>query len=168
MKMMVQRSSLLSALTAASAITPLRGVYPILSYALVTGKTDGSLMVEATDQEVGLRYQISADSCDQDFVICLPCQMLSGLLKECKEESVSIDIDEFKAVFTIGGDCYEVMGHDPADFPVVIPSEQGISISLMAGEVAGMIDRTTFAAATVFSIRSSGWWWCRSVWHYHY
>ena len=146
MKLVVKREPLVTALSAAAAIVPLRGVRPNLRNALVVANKDGSLEIQATDLEVGLRYRIQAESVKDPIAVCLPCQNLF-FLKECTEDVVTVETEGAKAIFHVGRDRFEVVGQESSDFPEVPDLGDGTLIPIPPADLAGMIDRTLFSAA---------------------
>jgi DNA polymerase III sliding clamp (beta) subunit (PCNA family) len=62
MKLVIKREPFTAALSAASAIVPLRGARPNLKNALLIADAEGNLEIQATDMEVGLRYKLKAES----------------------------------------------------------------------------------------------------------
>ncbi|HYF48323.1 MAG TPA: DNA polymerase III subunit beta [Planctomycetota bacterium] len=147
MKLVVKREPFTAALSAAAAVVPLRGARPSLKNALLVGDADGNLEIQATDMEVGLRYKLKAESIQSAASLCLPCITLSGLLKECTEEVVTLETNGPKGVLTVGRDRFEVIGQESSDFPEVPAMAEGAALTVPAAELAKMIDRTIFAAA---------------------
>lgn len=147
MKVVVKREPLTAALSAAAAIVPLRGARPSLKNALLIADADGNLEVQATDMEVGLRYGLKAESVQSPVSLCLPCITLSGLLRECTEEIVTLETSGPKGSLTVGRDHFEVLGQESSDFPEVPGMGEGPTLSVPAAELMKMIDRTVYAAA---------------------
>ncbi|MCZ7645645.1 MAG: DNA polymerase III subunit beta [Planctomycetota bacterium] len=147
MKLVVKREPFLASLSAASAIVPLRGVRPNLKNALLVADAEGALEIQATDLEVGLRYKLKAESVKDAASLCLPCQTLSGLLKECSEEVVTLDTEGAKGILKVGRDRFEILGQESSEFPEVPDLGEGAVLPIPAGELASMIDRTIFSAA---------------------
>lgn len=149
MKIVVKRNAFASALSAASTVVPLRGVRPGLRNCLLTADKTGAIEISATDLEIGLRSKLQAESVVDPVSVCLPCTMMAGLLKECKEDLVTLETIGAKGVLTIGRDRYEVLGTESSDFPDMQSgiTETEKTISILAEDVASMIDRTIYAAA---------------------
>jgi DNA polymerase-3 subunit beta len=147
MKLVVKREPLVAALSEAAAIVPQRGARPSLKNALLKGDEAGNIEIQATDMEVGLRYKLKAESVEQPIALCLPCQMLAGLLKECTEEIVTLETTGSKGVLTVGRDRFEVLGQEASDFPEVPEMAEGATLSVAPADLARMIDRCIFAAA---------------------
>ena len=147
MKLVVKREPFTAAMSAAAAIVPLRGVRPSLKNALLVGNAEGTLEVQATDMEVGLRYRLKAESIQDPVSLCVPCLLLAGLLKECTDEVVTLETNGPKGVLTAGRDRFEILGQESSDFPDVPEMGEGTALSVPGSELAKMIDRTIFAAA---------------------
>ena len=147
MKLVVKREPFTAALTAAAAVVPIRGARPSLKNALLIGEENGDLEIRATDMEVGLRYRLKAESLEAPASLCLPCITLSGLLRECTEDIVTLETTGAKGSLTIGRDHYEVLGQEASDFPEVPDMGEGPALTIAAAEMARMVDRTIFSAA---------------------
>jgi DNA polymerase-3 subunit beta len=147
MKLVTKREPLVAALSAASAVVPLRGPRPSLRNALLTAQKDGAVEVHATDQEVGLRYRLQAESVTEPISLCLPCMTLAGLLKECTEEVVTLETEGAKGILTLGRDRFTVIGQEASEFPEIADIGDAPTVNVPAKDLAGMIDRTVFAAA---------------------
>jgi DNA polymerase-3 subunit beta len=147
MKLVVKREPFTAALSAAAAVSPLRGVRPNLKNALLIADQDGNLEIQATDLEVGLRYRLKAESVSDAASICLPSVTLAGLLKECTEEIVTLETEGSTGVLIAGRDRFEVLGQESSEFPDVPDLGDEPSIPIPADALAMMIDRSLFAAA---------------------
>lgn len=147
MKMVVKREPFVAALSAASAVVPQRPLKPVLKNALLAFGDKGICEIQATDLEVGPRCRVTVESIKDPASLCLPCHTLAGLLKECTEETVTLETDGVKGIFKVGKDRFEIHGQEAADFPDVPNLGEGAVIPIPAIELGGMIDRTVFAAA---------------------
>src|SRR5208283_899034 len=107
MKLVIKREPFTTALTAAAAVVPIRGARPSLKNALLIGDENGNLEIRATDMEVGLRYRLKAESLEKPASLCLPCITLSGLLRECTEDIVTLETTGAKGTLTVGRDRFE-------------------------------------------------------------
>ena len=147
MKLVVKRTAFVTALSAAATVVPTRPPRPNLRNALLSAQKGMAFEVQATDLEVGLRYRVQAESIKDPISLCLPCHVLAGLLNECTEEIVTLETEGPKAILTIGRDRFEVLGQESSDFPEVPDIGEGPTVPIPAADLAGMIDRTAFAAA---------------------
>src|SRR6185503_9349712 len=147
MKLVVKREPFTNALISAAAVVPLRSVRPILKNALLVASKDGSLEIQSTDMEVGLRYRLKAESVKDPASLCLPCATLAGLLRECTEDVVTLETEGPKGVLKVGRDHFEILGQESSDFPEVPDLGEGPLLAVPAPDFAGMVDRTLFAAS---------------------
>jgi DNA polymerase-3 subunit beta len=145
-KIKVKRKPLVAALSAAAAIAPTRSARPTLRNALLVPDGVG-LEIQATDMEVGIRYRIVAESIDAPAAVCLPAATLAGLLKECDEDEVELNVDGAKCSMQVDLDRFEVIGHPAGDFPEVPKGSDEGAIVVRAKRFAELIDRTIAAAA---------------------
>jgi len=147
MKLVIKREPFEKALSAASAIVPVRHVRPILKYVLLTSNADGNIELQATDLEVGLRHKLVAESVKDPQSLCLPCAIMAGLLRECTEEVITLETDGAKGVLKVGRDRFDILGQESSDFPEIPELGEGASFTIPGRELASMIDRTLFSAA---------------------
>jgi DNA polymerase III subunit beta len=157
MNAIFKREELAKALTVAAGVAPLQSARPGLRDALLTiqpgpAGSGGACEVQAIDMEVGVRYSFQAESVATDggvFAICLPAGLVSGLLKECTDDTVTLDVAPTKTAGTIyvGRDVFEIACRPADDFPEVPGADDADSFTLPASMLAKALELTLFAAA---------------------
>jgi DNA polymerase-3 subunit beta len=147
MKLVVKRAPFAAGLTLAASVVPRQTIRPILRHALLAAAADGSVEIQATDMELGLRYAMKAESVSEAATLCLPGAILAGLLGECAEEVVTLDTEGAKAVLKIGRDQFEIFGQEASEFPGIPAFPSGPVTKIPAGELRTVVDRTLFASA---------------------
>ncbi len=152
------RDSLLAACQVVSAAAAARTTKPILSSIKAIADKD-SMVLMATDLEVGIRYELKGISVDQPGEAILAVGRLMSILRESPDPEVVIDADDRRAkVFTTSSE-FEMPSEDPAEFPP-IPTLEGKYHELSAGVLRQLIRRTQFAVGkdnTKYAITAILW-----------
>jgi DNA polymerase III subunit beta len=149
-----KRDSFVEALSACAAVAPSRSSRASLMDALLVPRADmNSFELLATDLEVGIRYQVESaqlKGSGSALPVALPV-MLAGLLKECTDEYVQMEVEsgKHKGVLHCGRDVFDLTLRDAADFPDVagVPGCVAPCFSCVAGALGNVLDQTMFAAA---------------------
>ncbi|MEZ5925430.1 MAG: DNA polymerase III subunit beta [Hyphomicrobiaceae bacterium] len=150
MRLLIERTELLRALSHVTSVVERRTTIPILSNILISAKP-GSMAVKGTDLE---REVVETASCEvsQPGAITVSAHLLHDIVRKL-QEGAQISFD------TGGGDGNRLTlasGHSrfylpilPADeFPDLAAGELANEFELGAGELKQMIDKTRFAIST--------------------
>lgn len=86
---MINRKSLIQALTLASKVTPKRSLIPILQYVRLSNM-DGCLHIQATDTDQHIKIVLPSPYC-LFAPICVPLASMLAIVKSSKEQSVRIE-----------------------------------------------------------------------------
>jgi len=148
MKALCPRDSLLSAFQLASAAisTTREPVKPILrNFKAIADNSRFTLM--ATDLELGIRLDVMGLTIQDPGEAMLPFQKLHNVLREAREETLSIEVDA-NACIVRGEDMeFELLSEDPAPFPDLPTFNEDKYHEISADALREMIKRTTFATA---------------------
>jgi DNA polymerase III subunit beta len=156
MELAIDRVSLLNSLSMVQGIVERRNTVPILGHVLLE-PGEGRLRLSATDLEVGIRTEITAETA-QPGPLTLSARKLFEIVRETEAEKVSIkglEGDWFE--LRCGRARFKMMGLDPRSFPAM-PSPNGKhdeqtpgtikgELRLLPAEMAAMIDKTIFAVS---------------------
>jgi DNA polymerase-3 subunit beta len=146
MKALCHREGLLSACQLASAAIPAKDVKPILkNLKAVAGSDRCSLM--ATDLEVGVRLEVMGLEVEEPGEAILPAGKLVAILREARDEKLSIEADPSACVIRGASLEFEMPSEDPALFPDLPVFEEDKYHEMSAGSLRDMIRRTVFATA---------------------
>jgi DNA polymerase-3 subunit beta len=147
MKLLAQRDGLLAAFQLASAALPSNAVKPILKNFKATAAEPGSLTLCATDTEKGIRLAVQGMQVQEAGEAILPAQRMFAILRESREQDLSIEATASGVSVTGTSMEFELPGEDPALFPDV-PTFAEEKYHVVASDVLRqMIRRTAFAAA---------------------
>lgn len=146
MKAICHREGLLSACQLASVAIPAKDVKPILKN-LKAVATDGRCILMATDLEVGVRLEVAGLEIEEPGEAILPASKLIAILRESRDEKLSLEADANTCVIRGSSMEYEMPSEDPAHFPDLPTFTDEKFHEISAGTLRDMIRRTVFAAA---------------------
>ena len=146
MKVKCDTAVLAESLALVSSVVPARSPKPVLANVkLVTG--DGSLELMATDLEVGIRRTVTGVEVSEPGEVLLPAAQASNIVREATDKSIELAAEEKNCVISYSGATYNLPCDDPADFPEMPGFSEKNAITVRAGDLKLMIERTKFAAA---------------------
>jgi DNA polymerase-3 subunit beta len=146
MRAVCHREGLLAACQLASAAIPSRDVKPILkNLKAIAG--DGRCTLMATDMEVGIRLDVVGLTIQEPGEAILPAARLIAILRESRDEELSIEADPSACVVRGPSLEFEMPSEDPAQFPDLPTFAEDSYHEISAGSLREMIRRTVFAAA---------------------
>lgn len=147
MQLIIRREPFAQALSACAALAPQRCSRHVLRNVLLRPEKDGTIELWATDLEVGIRYRVKSESVKDPAALCLPAGTVAGILNECTEDVVTVETEGAGARLLVGRDKFDVFGQEASDFPELPDLGEGPTITTLATDLKGLIDRTIFAAA---------------------
>lgn len=143
----IAKDDLLAALAFIQNITTKPGTLAILSNILIETKND-TIEITGTDLEVGVQQIIPAEILSSGS-ITLPSKKLFEIVRESNEEHIHLEVKENNWVkIKAGASDYNVAGMASEDFPTFPVYEEEKLISLPAGDIKDIIDKTIFSVAS--------------------
>jgi len=146
MDVVVNRSALLEALSAAAGIAVSRTTKEILKCVRLTTVPDG-LVLGATDLELGLRGLVRQVEVKQQGDLLVPAEKLLQIVRESVDETLAIQGADQTCHIRGQDSHFEVYGQDPKEFPPIPELEGTPDVELDAAALAGVIEKTVFAVA---------------------
>ncbi|MBT3199768.1 MAG: DNA polymerase III subunit beta [Phycisphaerales bacterium] len=150
MKVIVQTAALQEALNLAGGIVATRTPKPILQCVKLVA-ADDTLTLLATDLEAGARRQVTAVQVETPGEALLPADRLGGIIRECNEESVTIETDNDTCHIRAAGSHFKIFGYDPGEYPAIAEFDGEADFSIDTVQIAKMIGKTLFATAKAHS-----------------
>lgn len=158
MGLVIERVSLMNALGLMQGIVERRTTVPILGHVLLEPNS-GSLVISATDLEVGIRTEIACGA-GKEKSLTLNARKLFEIVREAAGDEVKLDsLDNDWVELKCGRAKFKMMGLDPRSFPAM-PSQaaaksdgaaakKGVKAELpiSAAVLSTMIDKTIFAVS---------------------
>lgn len=145
MKITINRESFASVFQVAASVAPQRSPKPILQNVKIDTLQD-SVVITATDMEVGVRLTADNVVVDQPGSVVMPVGRFGLMLRELSDEQLTIEVGSEGALVT-GQSCrFELPVQDPDEFPSVGAFEDSNYVQLPSRMLKEMIRRTVFAA----------------------
>jgi DNA polymerase-3 subunit beta len=147
MKLSCQKTTLLEGLSLLGPVTSGATTKPILQ-AVKLSALENRAVLEGTDLEVGVRYQVEPVGVEEGGTVVLQEGRLAELLREWTEETINMELKGNMCLLSGKGGAFKMARYDPEEFPVIPAFREEGSIEVDAEELEGMIRRTAFACAS--------------------
>jgi len=144
MKVIVSKDELQEKLSNIQNIVEKRNTMPILSHFLLEAGKNGSF-VTATDLETALREPLAL-KVEKEGKICIPARKMFEIVREVDGDLSLESIDEQWLRIKIGASNFRLACLSSKEFPAWPGMEDMEEISLEAKTMAGLIEKTVFAA----------------------
>ncbi len=147
MKAVVRTAALANALTLIGGVVRGRAVKPVLACIKIIADEDG-LHLHATDLEIACRYEITDQvDIEADGETLIPADRLIGLVRESKDDALTIETDGTTCTITGASSRFKLFGQAPEDFPATITDDVADDVTIPADVLADLIRKTSFAVA---------------------
>jgi DNA polymerase-3 subunit beta len=144
MKVTLSRASLLQTIQRCQSIVEKRHTIPILANVLLQAK-DGILQITATDLEVGIRSQATADI-QVSGAVTVSARKLFDIIKELDpEQDVSLESGDAFVSIRSGRSRFRLSSLSASEFPAISEEENCALLNVSASVLADMIAATGFA-----------------------
>jgi len=144
MKLECHRPSFLAALQIVSGVVPSRTPREILRNVKLLISPTVTVLI-GTDQEVGIRQEVSSVETDSTGQVLLPAARVISILRELQDDRVTLEATDRSLVVKGGQSEFKLATEDSAEFPAVAAFEDENYFSLPANTFREMIRRTVFA-----------------------
>ncbi|REJ72650.1 MAG: DNA polymerase III subunit beta [Planctomycetota bacterium] len=144
MRIRCQRNMLAAGFQAVGGVVPSRTPKDVLKNVKLH-VADKQATLIATDQEVGIRYELPEVETESAGEVLLPTQRLSAILREVPDDVVSIEVDEEALWIRCTHSEFRLSITDPLEFPDVPTFSGDDYYQLSAGAFRQAIQRTIFA-----------------------
>jgi len=144
MKLRCQRNMLAAGFQAVGGVVPSRTPKEILKNVKLH-IADKQATLIATDQEVGIRYELPEVETESNGEVLLPTQRISAILREVPDDVVSIEVDGEALWVRCTHSEFRLSITDPAEFPEVPDFSGSDCYRLPASAFRQAIQRTIFA-----------------------
>ena len=142
----ISRSDFMEGLNSLQNITNKRVTLAILSNILIE-TTNDSLILTATDLEIGLRVKVPAEINDQG-TLTLPSKKIFEIVRESGSDTISIQETENSwVIISAGLSTYNLAGMASDDFPEFPTFNKENFVSFEAGIFSDIIDKVIFSVA---------------------
>lgn len=149
LKIKANAQDIAAALEVAVPVTSSRNTIPILTTVLIEADDDGDIRIIATDQEIGVRCRI-AGSVEKPGQVCLNAKVLSRLIREIGDASITLTADDNHRcrIQTSDGGKYNLAGANPKEFPALPVAVNTAAHEMDSETLLQALALTKFAIAT--------------------
>lgn len=145
MKILCQRAQLAAGVQSVGGVVPARTPKEILKNVKLH-VADGKATLIATDQEVGIRYELPEIEADRGGDVLLPLQRLAAILREVSDDVVTIEATDDALRVKCGHSDFRLSVSDPAEFPDVPGFSDSQYFTVSSATLKQGIQRTLFSA----------------------
>lgn len=152
MDLRVEKGEFIQGLYLTQGVVEKRNTLPILANVLIES-TGNEIVLTATDLEVGIRRSCKG-KISRPGTVTLNARKLYEIVRELPSDDLTLRSGEGGWVEVIGGKSrYRMVSMDPKEFPSIpastpVAKKGGVAMTLAAGVLAEMIEKTLFAVST--------------------
>jgi len=147
MKIQCHRPTLSAAFQVVNGVVPPRSPKDILKHVKLDAR-DGTATLSGTDQDIGIRYELSGVEAERDGSLLLPTERLAAILREVQENSIALELTDDELLIQAGQSEFRLQTTDPTEFPPVSAFEAERYHQLNGGALKEAVHRTVFATDT--------------------
>lgn len=144
MKLHCHRPSLSAAFQVVNGIIPSRTPKEILKNVKLV-VANGTATLIATDQEVGIRYEIPGVEIERPGETLLPAARVISILRELTDDGVNLEVANDAVWIRAGHSEFKLPSEDPAEFPPVAAFDEQSYYVVPAAAMQEAIKRTIFS-----------------------
>ena len=149
MRVTIERSTFLRALSHVQSVVERRNTIPILSNVLIHA-AKGTLRLTATDLDIEVVETVAAEIA-RDGGTTAPAHILHDIVRKLPD-GAQLEIeqgpDEGRLSVTAGRSRFSLQALPPQDFPDLAAGELGHGFAVPAGDLKTLIEKTRFAIFT--------------------
>lgn len=148
MKLVIERTVLLKALSPIQSVVERRGTIPILANVRLDAEK-GSLNLTATDMDIAIVEKISADI-QEKGTTTVPAHMFYEIVRKLPDGSniQMMQTDNGKLTISSGQSKFSVASLPVDDFPVMAEGDLAHKFSITPAECKALLEKTRFAIST--------------------
>jgi len=146
MKFVINQKALTEGLSVATSVVASRTPKPILQCVKIEAE-DKLVRLSTTDQEIGIRYEISDVEVSQPGVAVINASKLAEIIREATEETVAIELEDTVCHIRESNSHFQVPSQPVDDFPPVAVMKGDPQLEIDGAALHRLIDHTLFAAA---------------------
>ena len=146
MKLSCSKTALSAAFQTVAAVVPSRTPKEVLKNVKLELSTNGATLV-GTDQEIGVRSQLSEVETGSAGELLLPTQRFGQILREVPDDAIEIEVDQDALFVRAGTSEFRLSTEDPDQFPDVAGYDDQPCVTLPGKVLKTAIQRTIFAVS---------------------
>ena len=147
MEFSINKSLFSDALSLVTSVVPERSARAVLQNLMLSGNSDGSITLAATDLEIGIKINLEASNLKDPCQVLLPASRLNALIKGAYADEVTIDIQENKAEIRTPRGRFQIPGQDTIDYPSIPDFKAEGAVFIHGDDFVEAVQKTVFATA---------------------
>ena len=147
MEFSINKSVFSEALSLVTTVVPERSARAVLQNLMLTGNSDSTITLSATDLEIGLKITLEVTGLQEPTAILLPASRLNALVKGTYADELQISIQENRATLKTKQGRFQVPGLDTMDYPTIPDFSGDGAIFIHGDDFVEAVQKTIFATA---------------------
>ena len=147
MKFSVATSAFSDMLSLTCSVTPERSARAILQNLRLDGMEGNTIVVSATDLEIGLKISLEVEELSDPVATLLPASRLSSLVKRITAKELMLSIEENKTKIKTKQSNFQLPGADVLDYPIIPDFKPEGAVFIHGDDFADAVQKTVFATA---------------------
>ncbi len=148
MKAICNRAKLAESMEYVSEVAQVKSPKPVLQCVRIQAdKAEEKLMLSGTDLELGIKCEIKEAQIGEDGQVVVNAGKLSSLFHELSDETVTLQLVEDTFEVDSAGGTFKFYTFPADEFPPITLSEVPLSASVLATNMAEVINQTIYAVA---------------------
>lgn len=148
MKVTLPTQKLVEGIGHGAAVAASKSPKPILECVALRADPKTGVSLEATDLDVGLRFQLQDASVDQEGSLVVPAGRLLSIVREVDEDETTLHEDSGNLAVDTGRSHFRVRGENIDDFARLPHFPEAPAVTVPGDLLRDLVRRTRFAAAT--------------------
>jgi len=145
-KLSISQETLAASLGLVVRAVSSRSTLPVLANVLLKADSDNSLLLVATDLEIGIACRASCQV-DKPGAITVPARTLADLVATLPHSTLDFTLKKGSLELTCGASKATLRGVPAEEFPPLPEFDAGSSLQIQATELKSLIQRVVFAAS---------------------
>jgi len=145
MRITCQTDPLHNAFQIVGSVVQQRPTRPILANVLLSG-SEGVVELQATDLEIGIRFQIPAAEIAEEGRVAIPQARVASILRETVDENVELATDEGHCTITASDSVFRLPTDVADEFPELPVFDAASAYEFDRKDFVEMVSKTIFAA----------------------
>lgn len=147
MEFSVPRTIFSETLSLVSAVVPERSARAVLQNLRLDGAEGNSIILSATDLEIGLKISLEVKDLSDAGSVLLPASRLNALVKGSLSEELSLTVDAGKTEIRTRQGKFQIPGAEVVDYPTITDFKPEGAVFIHGDDFAEAVQKTLFATA---------------------
>lgn len=147
MEFTIDKNIFSEALSLIVSVVPERSARAVLQNLMLTGNSDNTITLSATDLEIGLKMNVEARDMREPGQVLLPASRLNALVKGSFADELHISVQDNRAEIKTQRGRFQLPGLDVIDYPTIPDFKEEGAIFIHGDDFAEAVQKTLFATA---------------------